>query len=139
MVTMRSMAGTVTCSTLPSGQWISMSSILVAGRGRSGGGVVVGEIAAAADHVFALLHCTCGDVDDGAGCVARAPCRLPDELEFEPVVVIGIDVAEEDGVAVHDADDGVDFAIVEEITDGHAAAGNDVGEAGAFDGGDVLK
>ena len=30
MVTMRSMPGAVTCSTLPSGQWISMSSIFVA-------------------------------------------------------------------------------------------------------------
>lgn len=76
--------------------------------------------------------------DDGAGRVARG-FAAAGELELDPVVVVGIDVAEEDGVSVHDVDDGVDFAVVEEISDGHAASGNDVGEAGAFDGGDVLK
>ena len=42
-------------------------------------------------------------------------------------------------VLLHHVDDGVNLSVVEEITDSHAAACNDGCEAGAFDGGDVLK
>ena len=113
--------------------------------------VVVGKIAAATDDVSTLLHhpinedlllgtpdSTCGDVDDGSGSVARR-CSAASELEFDPVVVVGVDVAEENWVAVHHVDDGVNLSVVEEITDSHAAACNDGCEASAFDGGDVLK
>ena len=55
------------------------------------------------------------------------------------MVGVGIDVAEKDRVAVEHVDDGVEFAVVEEIAYSQAAAPDHDGEAGAFDCGNELK
>src|SRR5580698_132201 len=50
------------------------------------------------------------------------------------VVVCG-DVTKQTGVVVECVDDNIQFAVIEQVSDGHSAAGVESGECGAFDSG----
>ncbi len=100
--------------------------------------IVAGEIAAAADHIAALLDAIRGQVDGCAHRIARA-FGAAHELELQPVVVIWIYVAQEHRVAVDHVDDGVDFAVIEQVSHRHAATCNDVCQASSLHRRDRLK
>ena len=55
------------------------------------------------------------------------------------MVLVGVDVAEQDGIAVEDVDDDVELAVVEEIADCEASADDYFCKASAFDGGDEFE
>ena len=103
--------------------------------------VVGGEVGAAGEDVVALADAAGGEVDGCADCVfgalfAGLGIDAADEVELDPVVVVVVYVFEQDGDSVHVADDDVDFAPVEDVAKGSAAAYGDDCESGALDGGD---
>ncbi len=59
---------------------------------------------AAGDDIPALAHSVGGEVDGGSGCVAGT-LGAADELEFNPMMVVGGDVAQQGGVAVQRVND----------------------------------
>jgi len=60
------------------------------------------------------------EFDFGADCVAIA--FVADELQGEPVILRGSFVVKDVGRTVIGSDDGVEAAVVVDVTDGHAAA-----------------
>src|SRR5271170_4431576 len=100
--------------------------------------VVGGKIAAAAEHIAALAYPGAGEVDRGTYRIART-LRPADELEFYPVVMIGIHVAKKYRCVIDIVDDHVDLAVVEQIAESGSAADRHDGEAGAFDSGHRLE
>ena len=103
-------------------------------RAHVGGG---GE-ASSGEDVGPLAHAVGGEVEGGSGCVARA-FYSADEMEGDPVIVVGVDVLEEGRDGVHVVDDGVHAAVVEEVADGETTRGHDLGERGGFDGGNGIE
>ena len=97
-----------------------------------------GSVAATAHHVGALLHAVCGQVDGGAHRVTRA-LRSSHELELQPVILVGRYIAQQHGVAIHHVDDNIQFAVVKQVANSEAAAGDDVGQARSRDGGHRLE
>ncbi len=78
------------------------------------------------------------EVDGGASGVFGT-LAVADQLHLDPVVLVGIHVAQQDRRTVDGIDDDVDFAVVEQVAEGRAAGGDNVGEAGSLDGLDVFK
>jgi len=70
-----------------------------------------------------------GDFDLGPQTVAVVGDA--DQLEDDPVIVVGRAVHEELGWAVEDVDNDVDLAVVVEVSEGRAAVGGGDGEARA--------
>ena len=70
---------------------------------------------------------------------SRGRVRAADQLHLHPVMVVGVDVAQQDRRPVDGIDDDVDLAVVEEVAEGRAASGDDIGEPGADDRLDVLE
>src|SRR5208282_1260819 len=94
--------------------------------------VVRGHVAAAAKHVSTLTDTVGGEINGRSNGIART-FGAADELEFDPMVAVGVDVAEEHRRSVKRVDDDIDLAVVEEVAKGCAPAGRDDGEAGALD------
>src|SRR5438034_10412809 len=75
------------------------------------------------------------EFDFGADCVAIA--FVGDELQGEPVILRGSFVVENVDGAIVGGDDGVEAAVVVDVTDGHAAAQPRLAEDDAGGGGNV--
>src|SRR5664279_1263764 len=93
--------------------------------------VVGGEIAAAAQYISALAYSTCSQIHSGSHCVPRTP-GASGQLQFNPMVVVGVDVAKQHGHAIHIADDDGDLAVVEDVSKSCSTANADSGKAGSF-------
>ena len=63
---------------------------------------------------------------------SRGLFRPADQLHLHPVVMVGVDVAEQHRRAVDGVDDHIDLAVVEEVAKGRSASGNDDRKPGAF-------
>ena len=101
--------------------------------------LIVGRsVTSPAQHVAALLHAVCRQVDRGANRIARA-LRATHQLELDPVMMVVVHIAQQDGRPVHHIDHDIDLAVVEEVAESAAASGDDVGKPGAFDRRHVLK
>ena len=87
-------------------------------------GVIVGDKAAAAEHVSPLLDASGGEVHRGADRISGT-FWSPGQAQFHPMMVIGVHVAQECGHGVEVVDDGVDAAVVEEIAESGAACRDD--------------
>src|SRR6266567_2074827 len=99
--------------------------------------VVGGEVAAGAEDILTRPYAVRLEKDLGADRIARA-ARAADQVEFRPVMMVGIDVTEQNRRTVDGADDGVDLAIVEEIAKGCTASAKNNRKASAFDGRNVF-
>ena len=93
---------------------------------------------AAGDDIGSLPEAVRRDVHGCADTVART-LRTAGELEGDPVIALPGHVAQQCRRGVKIVDDDVDATVVEEIAEGHAAAGRQLGKTGAFDGRNELE
>lgn len=91
-----------------------------------------GGVAAAGEDVSTLAGAVSGQVEGRADSVARR-LGTTDEAEGYPVIFVGVNVAQERWRCIYVVDDGVHATVVEEVADGQAAGGKDLGEGGTFD------
>ena len=89
--------------------------------------VVGRDIAAAGENILSLTHPVGRKVRCGAGGVARA-FRPTHELDFDPMMMVRIHVAQQNGRTIDGIDDHVDLAIVEEVAECRAARRDHVGK-----------
>src|SRR5579872_5196013 len=90
--------------------------------------VIGREITPPAENIASLTHAVCGDVD---GCTNRVAGAFgaADELHLDPMMMVGIHVAQQHRTAVRTVDDHVDLAVVEEVPKCRAATDGDGGES----------
>src|ERR1035437_5841418 len=76
--------------------------------------VACGGITAAGDNIAALAHFVGGKINGRADSVPRT-LRSADQLELDPMVLVGRDVAQQRRNAIQNIDDHIDLAVVEEV------------------------
>src|SRR5258708_2965445 len=89
-------------------------------------------------HVLTLAHSVGSQKRGGARRVARA-FGSSDELNLDPVMMIGLHIAKQHGRTVNRIDHNINLAVVEQIAKCCSACRNDLGEPGPPNGRHVFK
>src|SRR5271156_1206910 len=89
--------------------------------------------ATAAKDVSALGLVRGCQVDRSADSIARALCSSQ-QFQLDPVMVVVIDVAQQDGRCIDVVQYNIDLAVVKQIAKGGAPRGDSGGKPRAFDG-----
>lgn len=100
--------------------------------------VVRGQVTAPAQDIPTLTHSGCLQVYSRSNRIART-LRPADELQFNPVMMVRIDIAEENGNSVHVVENHADLSVIKNVTECGATSDRDHGEAGSLDSGHQLK
>ena len=136
---MRSTAGSFTFSFAPRGPVdLGSPGIVCVAQPEVDSHIVGGEIAAAAQNISTLTNPARREIDSCSNRIARA-LGSPNELQFDPLVVVRIHVAKQYRNAVHVVDDHVDLAVVENVAKRGTATNTDYRKPGPLDGGNHLK
>jgi len=93
--------------------------------------VVRRKIAAATQNILALAESVSVEVHSRSNSIAWA-LGSPDQLQLDPVVMIGVYVAQQHRDSVHIVDDYADLAIIEDIAERRTAAHHQLRESGAL-------
>src|SRR4029077_17635804 len=84
-------------------------------------------------HVLTLAHSVGGQKRGGARSVARA-FGFSDELNLDPVMMIGVHFAKQHGRTVNRVDHNIDLAVIDQIAKCCSTCRNDRGQPGSLNG-----
>src|SRR5665213_2127764 len=80
--------------------------------------LIVGRnIAAATQHILSLAHPMGGEIYGRAHCVSRPPDRA-NQLQFDPVVLVGVHISEERRRPVFGINNYVNPSVIEQVSEG---------------------
>src|ERR1700746_932602 len=89
-------------------------------------------------HVLTLAHAVGGQKHGGAGGITRA-FGSSDELNLDPMMMIGVHIAKQHGRTVYRIDHYIDLAVIEQIAEGCSTRRNDRGQPGSLHGRHVFE
>ena len=100
--------------------------------------VIRGNVTATGQNILAHTHAVRLQIDCGAGCIAGA-FRAARQLQFNPVMVVGIHVPQQYRRAVDGIDNHIDLAVIKQVAKSRSASGNHHSQTGIFCGRNVLE